>query len=253
MKTKKPLPFLYNLLHAATAQCLRTSVLLLLLFSNWTYAQIATEQLKDAAQTYLEHAVSEYLSNGQIQGRSEIVVGQLDPRLRLPACDQALQVSLESPATPLGRVTTRVRCNGSSPWTVFVPAQVRLFREVLVASRPLARNSQLSHNDFFLAERDVGQLKHGYLTEPEQALGLKTTRAVQTDQVILASFLEQQDLVRKGDQVVITAQTPSVNVRMPGEALSSGALGEQINVRNLRSQRIIRARITGAGQVEVSL
>ena len=45
----------------------------------------------------------------------------------------------------------------------------------------------------------------------------------------------------------------TVNVRMPGEALTDGAPGEQINVRNLRSQRVVRARVVGPGQVEVSM
>lgn len=37
------------------------------------------------------------------------------------------------------------------------------------------------------------------------------------------------------------------------EALSDGAVGQQIRVRNLRSERIIRARVTGPGQVEAGM
>jgi flagella basal body P-ring formation protein FlgA len=59
--------------------------------------------------------------------------------------------------------------------------------------------------------------------------------------------------VSKGDQVVISARNSGLNVRMPGEALSNGAPGEQIRVRNLGSHRIIKARISGPGQVEVDL
>jgi flagella basal body P-ring formation protein FlgA len=40
---------------------------------------------------------------------------------------------------------------------------------------------------------------------------------------------------------------------MPGEALSDGGLSEQIRVRNLNSQRVVKARVTGPGQVEVSM
>ncbi|WP_246884635.1 response regulator, partial [Pseudomonas protegens] len=60
-----------------------------------------------------------------------IQVNQLDPRMRMPNCDKELTANLESPAQPLGRVTVKVRCEGASPWTVFVPAQVKLFREVV--------------------------------------------------------------------------------------------------------------------------
>lgn len=46
---------------------------------------------------------------------------------------------------------------------------------------------------------------------------------------------------------------PTINVKMPGEALSDGAPGQQIRVRNLRSQRIIKARVIEPGTVEVNM
>ena len=59
--------------------------------------------------------------------------------------------------------------------------------------------------------------------------------------------------MRKGDQVVINARSGTLTVRMPGEALSDGGLSEQVRVKNLNSKRVIKARITGPGQVEVAL
>jgi hypothetical protein len=90
----------------------------------------STEQLIGATEAFLEQATTEYLQRSEIQGRHEIRVNRLDPRLRLPLCDQPLTTTLESPAQPLGRVTTRVRCDGSAPWTVFVPAEVRLYERL---------------------------------------------------------------------------------------------------------------------------
>jgi len=40
---------------------------------------------------------------------------------------------------------------------------------------------------------------------------------------------------------------------MKGLALQEGAVGEQIQVRNVQSHRIIRAIVTGPGQVEVPM
>ena len=211
------------------------------------------DQLIGAAQTFLEVAVVDYLQRSDISGRHEIEINRLDPRLRLPVCDKDLTTTLESPAEPIGRVTLRVRCDGSSPWTIFVPAQVRLYREVVTATRPLKRASVIGEYDVTLAERDVGLLNHGYLTSVQQAIGQKLTRPVRPDQELTPVYVEQAEVIRRGDQVVISAKTGTINVRMPGEALSDGALGRQINVRNQRSQRIIKARVTGPGQVEVAM
>lgn len=204
-------------------------------------------------QGFLEFTVEDYLATSQTEGRYEIQVNQLDPRMRMPACDKELTATLESPAQPLGRVTVKVRCDGGSPWTVFVPAQVKLFREVVTSVRPLKRTAIIEPEDVALRERDISQSGQSYLTSLDQAIGQKLVRPMVADQVISLAHLEQAEVVRKGDQVVISARSGSLNVRMPGEALSNGGLSEQIRVKNLNSQRVIKARVIAPGQVEVAM
>ncbi|AHL75026.1 flagellar basal body P-ring biosynthesis protein FlgA [Stutzerimonas stutzeri] len=211
------------------------------------------EQLIDATREFLEREVTDYLQRSQIRARHEIEINRLDPRLRLAACDRSLTVKLESPAQPVGRTTLRVSCEGAAHWSVFVPAQVHLFREVIVARRPLARESIVELADVALAERDVSLLTQGYLTAFDQVLGNKITRSALPDQVLPPTYISAAEIVRKGDQVVISAKNSTINVRMPGEALSDGALGTQIRVKNQRSGRTIKARVIGPGQVEVNM
>ncbi|WP_448682181.1 flagellar basal body P-ring formation chaperone FlgA [Pseudomonas nicosulfuronedens] len=213
----------------------------------------APEILIGSTQGFLEFKVEDYLQTSGIDARYDIEVARIDPRLRLAQCDKDLTQALESPAQPVGRVTVRVRCDGSSPWTVFVPATVRLFRQVVVTTQPLKRDHVIEAADISVVERDVGPLTQGYLTDPERALGQKLKRATVNDQVLAPVFLEQAAAIRKGEQVVIRARTSAINVLMPGEALSDGVPGEQIRVRNLRSQRIVKARVIEPGTVEVNL
>ena len=211
------------------------------------------EELIGATEGFLEFMVEDYRERSEITGRHEIQVNPLDPRLRLAACDSNLTQSLESPAQPVGRVTVRVSCEGSTPWTVFVPAQVRIFRPVVVVKTALRRDSIIGAGDVALVEQDVSLLNRGYVTEVEQVIGRKLTRATRTDQVLTPAMLQLAEAVRRGDQVVISARSGGINVRMQGEALSGGTLGQQISVRNLTSQRVIRARVVGPGQVEVEM
>lgn len=233
------------------------TILLPLLCGLGQFAESATvtrpEQLIGATREFLEREVADYLERSQIQARHEVEINRLDPRLRLALCDQPLTTKLESPAQPVGRTTVRVSCEGAAPWSVFVPAQVHLYRDVVVARRPLQRNSTIEAADITLAERDVGLLNQGYLTSLDQALGNKLSRPLQPDQVLPPSQVSAAEVVRRGDQVVISAKNSTINVRMPGEALSDGALGSQIRVKNQRSGRVIRARVTGPGQVEVMM
>ncbi|WLG49541.1 flagellar basal body P-ring formation chaperone FlgA [Pseudomonas sp. FP1742] len=211
------------------------------------------DMLIGVTQGFLEFTVEDYLASSQTQGRYEIQVNQLDPRLRMPMCDKELTATLESPARPLGRVTVKVRCEGAAPWTVFVPAQVKLFRDIVTTTRPLKRTGIIEPQDVTLRERDVSLINQGFLTSVDQAIGQKLTRPMVADQIITLVHLEQAEVVRKGDQVVITARSGTLSVRMPGEALSNGGLSEQIRVKNLNSQRVIKAQVTAPGQVEVAM
>ncbi len=105
----------------------------------------------------------------------------------------------------------------------------------------------------FVRERDVGTLGMGFLPSMDLAIGQKLVRPAVVDQVLSPTFMEQPAMVRKGDHVVIVARSPSLAVRMPGEALSDGGLNEQIRVRNLNSKRVMKANVTGPGQVEVAM
>jgi flagella basal body P-ring formation protein FlgA len=230
------------------------AVLCLLSMIGYSRADNVTlpEQLIGVTQGFLEFTVEDYLATNQIEGRHEIEVRQLDPRMRMPFCDKDLTASLESPR-PVGRVNVKVRCEGSSPWTVFVPAQVRLYRNVVIATRPLKRDSTLGEEDVALREKDVGQLGQNFLSSLDQAVGQKVVRPTVADQVLSLLYLEQPQMIHKGDQVVIIARSGTLAVRMPGEALSDGGLNEQIRVRNLNSKRVVKANVTGPGQVEVPM
>ncbi len=211
------------------------------------------EELIGATEGFLEFTVEDYLERSEIPARYEISVNPLDPRLRLAQCDSDLTQSLESPAQPVGRVTVRVSCQGSTPWTLFVPAQVRLFLPVVVTTRPLARDTLIGANDISLIEQDIGPLSRGYLTSLELVIGRKMARATRAGQPLTPALLDVAQSIKRGDQVVISARSGTINVRMPGEALSGGTLGQQISVRNLGSQRVVKARVTGPGQVEVEM
>jgi len=211
------------------------------------------DMLIGVTQGFLEFTVEDYLATSQTEGRYEIEVKQLDPRLRMPMCDKELTASLESPAIPIGRVTVKVRCDSTSPWTVFVPAQVRLFRDVVTTTRPLRRAGYIEPGDVMLRERDISLIGQGYFTSVDQAIGQKLTRPTVANQVLTLVHLEQAEVISKGDQVVITARSGTLSVRMPGEALSNGGLREQIRVKNLNSQRVIKAQVMAPGQVEVAM
>lgn len=228
--------------------------LLPLFFCAGVSANPLIDQLIGATTVFLEQEVESHLQRSTREARYEVKVNRLDNRLRLPLCPEgALNAELESPAEPVGRVTVRLSCDSKVRWRLFVPAQVSLYQPVLVTTRPLSRHSVITAQDISMLERDVGLLNNAYLTDLKQVSGLRLRRQVAADTVLAPNHLEQQEVVERGDKVVISAANTQVSVRMPGEALESGNLGSQVRVRNTRSGRVVKGRITGPGQVEVAM
>jgi flagella basal body P-ring formation protein FlgA len=141
--------------------------------------------------------------------------------------------------------------DSAAPWTVFVPAQVRLLRDVVVVTRPLKRAGMVGEDVPCANATSAAQpgLSDVRWTRPS---GRNYPTNGDRSGITLV-HLEQAELVRKGDQVVIVARSGTLSVRMPGEALSKGGLQEQIRVRNLNSKRVVKAQVTGPGQVEVAM
>ena len=63
-----------------------------------------------------------------------------------------------------------------------------------------------------------------------------------------------QTVVSSRDKVFITAISGPLRIKLRNaEAMGSGRVGDVINVRNLDSQKVIAARVTGPGNVEIRL
>jgi len=183
----------------------------------------------------------------------EVAVGRLDSRLRMPACDAPLEAFLPAAGRTLGNVTVGVRCAGARPWTLYVPAEVRLVRPVLVTRRPLTRGTTLTETDVVLEERDVSGLRKGYLSDPAAVVGLRLERSLRAGYALSTDLVAPPRLVRRGERVTVVARVGGLEVRSHGRALEDGVAGQTIAVENAASSRVVEGVVARAGVVQVRL
>ncbi|MES3008217.1 MAG: flagellar basal body P-ring formation chaperone FlgA [Pseudomonadota bacterium] len=209
------------------------------------------QQIREAVQIFIEdlHGPS------TAEQRVEIVISSIDPRLSIPACDMPLQTQLGQQAgqqqVAVGRLNVRVDCQGSVPWSKYVPVLVRAFAPVLMSTRPLARGDVIGAADVELVEADLSTLRQSYLQDSTLAIGMEVKRALPASTVISREALAQPLLIKRGDTVVMSAQSGPVTIRQQGVAMQNGELGAQIPVRNSNSDIVVRAVVTGPGQADV--
>jgi flagellar basal body P-ring formation protein FlgA len=176
----------------------------------------------------------------------------LDPRLKLPLCKQQLQAHMPYSNLKSSNTTVGVRCEGEQPWSLYVPVTVQIYREVAVASRPLAQGEKISADDVEMQRMDISHLAGGYLTQANIAIGQISTRPIQLGRPLLSNLLKAPTIIRRGQTITMLAKQSSFEVRSMGESLMDGAVGERIKVRNRRSKRIVEGVVAKNGVVFIN-
>lgn len=185
--------------------------------------------------------------------KPEIKVGKLDSRLKLNKCNKRLQAFSPKGSRELGNTTVGVKCTGSKPWSLHVPVTVSIYKNVLVAARPLQKNTVLTNDDIKLAKHDLALLTYGYFEDLTSEVGMKLKRRVLAGAVLTPAMLKRPQVITRGQKVSISVQSGRMEVRMSGKALENGAIGERIKVMNLQSRKKLEGVIISAGVVEIDI
>jgi len=219
---------------------------LLFMASSLVYAQALQDvaKLEVAANRWLDQQLS------QEKGRYEASFSNLDPRLRLAACESPLKVEVHGSDDLRGRVNLKVSCLDQD-WFVYLGVNIARFITVVVAKTDLPRKAKLHASMLNLTEMDVSRVRGDYFIDFNEVEGYQLRNRLRAGDVLSSKNLLVTDAVNRGEQIAIVATNGVLSVRMGGEALDGGKIGDQIRVRNLQSGRVIRALVVGRGRVEV--
>jgi flagella basal body P-ring formation protein FlgA len=203
----------------------------------------------------IRSAVSRFAQDGIHipNARIETEVGNIDPRLRLAGCAKPLAAFLPAGSRLPGNSTIGVRCETPLPWTVYVSVRVKVMAPVWVAARALGRGETLRNTDLQSQIHDLAGIQGSAITDLAQALGRQAAVPIAPGTILRSNLLRASRLVKRGEKVTILAKSGGIEVRMSGEALSDGAEGDSIQVRNVLTKKTIQATVTQEGHVQVRL
>ncbi|NOX92378.1 MAG: flagellar basal body P-ring formation protein FlgA [Gammaproteobacteria bacterium] len=222
---------------------------LLLLMTPVIAANQSTEILRQSVLDFLQIQTAKRATGQDI----EISVGRIDPRLKLVACQKTPTAFLAAGAKLQGKLTVGLRCVDPKPWTVYVPAQIKIFADVIATAQPLLRGNEISAADIIFVRQEISQLRSGYFTKTNAVIGKILTRNLAAGHAITPKRIKAAILVRRGEKVTIVATVGMLKVKGKGKALKDAARGELVSVRNSQSKRIIQGIVTKPGTVNVQM
>lgn len=210
------------------------------------------ENLRDQVAAYLQDTLDgEYM--GVKPDDMEVAVSNLDARLRLPKCATPLRQEITSPRPYGSNVSVKVNCDSPRPWTIYVPARVDTFAEVAVVARSVARGEILTLEDVTLRRMSTSQGGFGLVLDVQQVIGKELKRRLEAGEPVRLSHIKAPQVIRKGDRVVLEASASGVSVVTTGTALANGEVGEQIQIRNEKSERVVDAEVVAPGKARIAL
>jgi len=212
-----------------------------------SFLEVSQERIKELVSDYI---IKNFLSDNSNASIKNI---QVSESLRLPGGRITYEVSAPRNRDIVGQVPFAVRfdVNGKLYKRVWATVTIEVLAEVVVTKKPLGRHKPITEDDIMVLKVDLAKVPSDVITDPEAVLGKRTRRAIGSKTFLRANLIEFPPLVRRGDVVVIVAETQGIKITALGQVKKKGALGDRIPVINFESKKVLYARVVDSNTVKI--
>ncbi len=195
------------------------------------WAQSSAAEVQALAQSWALESVNASQASGAGHLRMDVVVGALDPRLKLATCGN-MEAYLPVGSRLWGRTRIAVRCvDGMSRWNVSLPVAVSAWGKAWVVRTQLSPGTTITQADVVEAEVNWAEELSPVVQEPAQWLGYSVTRQLTTGQTLRANMVRPAQVFQAGSQVKVLAQGAGFQMASDGQAITVGIVGQVARVR----------------------
>ncbi len=204
----------------------------------------------------IQHAVEMAIRSRMPWKNEDVTISEIawDETVQLPTGRLTYRVEPARNEDYLGRtiVALHLFVDAEPVRKVWVNATISVMADVVTVIRPLGKHAYIQLADLSVERGDLSDLSSDTVRRIEDALGNRTTRAIYPHTVLQSSMFASPPLVRRGDIVKIVANSGPMIITATGMVKQQGCKGEMVRVVNTDSNRMITARVTGPGAVEVN-
>lgn len=207
----------------------------------------------DSISLWLREEIAEHLSRATMDSFSVPLV-RVPDKIVLPEgnCLRLIELKEELPRGNVVATISFFREGEQVPLKTFtVSAYVETFQQVAVTTRDIRKGDTLSPEDFRMVVKETTKLRGNYCTQPDQVTGKIAATFIRENSVIDSRFLKEVPIIRKGERITLMYHQPPVTIRVVAIALQEGSLGDWIWVKNLQSNKTLKAKVSGKGLVTI--
>ena len=154
----------------------------------------------------------------------------------------------------LGRVSLHVRVQerGRPMVDGRVVCTVQAQREVLVTAHSIPSGRLVAAGDVRLEQRWIDSSYLKPVSDPAQVVGRRLERSKRSGSILETTDLRDEVVIRRGQVVRLKCYSGPLVIQTSARAMESGSMNQLITVRNEKSRKQVRGRVTGPQEVTVS-
>jgi len=207
-------------------------------------ARMDTAVIKQTVEQFLQ------LQAAGLPGEVSVKVGNIDPRMSLPACP-APQAFLMPGARAWGKTTVGVKCASPATWTVYIQAAVSVQADYIASAVPLAQGQAIEASQLVAVKGDLTMLPAGIATDMGQVIGRSTNVSLPSGTPLRLDTLRSKPVVQPGQVVKLVSTGNGFSVSAEARAMSLAGDGQVVQVKTAAGQQITGIARSG-GLVEVT-
>jgi flagella basal body P-ring formation protein FlgA len=124
-------------------------------------------------------------------------------------------------------------------------------QDVVVLTNQLAVGSILKRSDLTMVAVSAQKLPPSVIVSPDEIVGAKLRQSIGPKIPLRKAWLWVPPLIKRGAKVMMTFKKGNLTISAEGQALSDGAKGDVIQIKNIQSKKTVSGRVVAPNQVEV--
>lgn len=170
------------------------------------------------------------------------------PQAQWPNCENP-ELQLPGNSRQWGNISIAANCDQNRR---FLQVQVQVTGQYLVASRQVARGSNLSPSDVRLETGRLDELPARALMDSSGVIDAVALRDIPPGQPVTATMVRQPWRVKAGQNVVVVASGNGFNASSEGRALNNASAAQMVRVR-MGNGQVVSGRVDADGNILISL
>lgn len=147
-----------------------------------------------------------------------------------------------------------INVNGKYAKTYYVPIETKAYKYTAIAKQVIQRDKVIPLNAVEFKKINVAGNLHNTIDQNDLAKELVATKVFSPGEMITKRYTMTKPDIIKNAMVTVTFKAGSnLNISIEGTALSQGNVGDIIQVKNKRFNKIYTGEITGINQVLVQI